>query len=174
MVRVEADDPRRCHGKTAQGQCQIRALDGSVYCAVHNGPIERVQAKEAARNYRLQQFRERVSEFADNDQVKSLREEIGILRLMMETIINRCEDANQLIIYSNKIADMTTRIEKLVVSCHRLEERTGMLLDKSAIIQLAGVIVEIIGRHDIPEDILQAISEEILQEIQNTHVAKIE
>ena len=162
MQRVENDDPCRCQGVTGKGQCQIRAIEGSNFCPMHAGAGSRTLEREKLRNFRLTKWQGRINEFADNDAAKSLREEIGILRMMLEESLNKCRDSHDLILSSGRISDLVLKIEKLVVSCHRLEEKTGMLLDKTAILQLAGTIIECIAKHNIPEDVLSKISDEII------------
>lgn len=163
-IRVEKDDPNRCQSNGAAGsQCQMRATPGSLYCRLHGGVA---QNHRINRNYRLTKFQARIEEFADNDKVKSLREEIGILRVMMEEIINRCNSSTDLILSSGKIADLVMRIEKLVNSCHRIEERTGMLLDKTAALKMADGIIEIIAAFVTPS-ILDNIALKILEVVVN-------
>jgi uncharacterized membrane protein len=69
--------------------------------------------------------------------VKSLREEVGILRMQMETLLNKCETDADLLAFAPQMLDLVTRIEKTVVSCQALEQRNRILLDKSIVLQLA-------------------------------------
>ncbi len=167
--RVEADAPDRCQGKFKLGQCPYRASPDSTYCPMHGGHLAtNVANAERTRMYRLAKWQQRVSEFADNDQVKGLREEIGILRIIMEETLNMCQDSSQLMLYSSKISDTALKIEKVVSSCHRLEASTGILLDKQAALQIAGTIVEIIGRHVQDADTIELIAEEVINVILQT------
>ena len=154
-------DPRRCQTVTAYGQCLMIAVEGQQYCHVHARALNHAVEKEAVKNYRLQRWQQRVSEFAENDQVKSLREEIGITRMLLEEMFGFCTNSTELLLYSGRIADLVMKIEKLVVSCHRLEERTGLLLDKQAVVHLASSIVAIIGHEISDADVLERIAGEI-------------
>lgn len=156
-------DPRRCQSNISGDQCPYIREEGSDYCMRHTGKSNG-QAKES-RNYQLAIWQSRVNQFADNNQVKSLREEIGILRLVLEKILLKCQNDNDIFLYSSKISDHVTKIEKVVTSCHRLEEKTNLLLDKSAILQLAGTFVEIISRHILDALIIEKIQEEMLTTI---------
>jgi hypothetical protein len=162
--RVEADDPRCCQGLGPQGPCNIKAVEGQRFCRMHFGIGNKHAEKQAARNYRLHAYQHRVNEFADNDQVKSLREEIGVLRMLLEETINKCKNDTELLLYSNKIADLVIKIEKLVASCHKLEQSTGMLLDRGTVMMLGDVIIQIIGEV-CPPDKIQGVSERIIQSI---------
>lgn len=164
--KVAPDSPERCQGRYKHGQCPFAFIPGSKYCIMHGGHVvEKSKDKTNQRSYRLDKWRSRVSEFADDERVKGLREEIGILRVVLEETMNSCKDTTDLLIYSAKIADLVTRIEKIVSSCHRLEASTGMLLDKSAALHLASVIVEIIGRFVTDENAVDSISNEIVTAI---------
>lgn len=167
--RVEADSPVRCQGKYTHGQCPYRQVPGSTYCPMHGGHGAINAAKAAdLRMYRLTKWKDRMSEFADSEQVKGLREEIGILRIVLEETVNKCQDTTDILMASSKIGDLALKIEKLVSSCHRLEASTGMLLDKTAALHLASVIVAIIGKHVTDADAIDLISSEIISAIVET------
>ena len=163
---VDADDPRRCQGMFARGQCYYKAVEGGNFCPMHAGPTQaNAQAEKNKRIYRLSKWQNRVSEIADHEQVKGLREEIGILRLLMEEIMAVCHDSTTLLMYSNRLSDLATRIEKLVSSCHRLEQSSGLLLDKSAALNIGAQIVEIVSRYVANEEALDAIGQGIVDAI---------
>lgn len=168
--RVPDDSPVRCQGRGgSKGQCPFKQVEGSKYCPMHGGTAAvRAKEEEKKRIYRLQQYAERVGEIADHDQVKSLREEIGIARIVLEQLVNQCTDQMTIILHSSRIADLVTRIQKLVESCHRLEQSTGMLLDKAAALHLASVIVGIISKHVEETDTIDQISSEIVDAIVNS------
>lgn len=146
------------------GQCMEMAETGD-YCRKHAGASQYRADKNEVRNYRLGKFQARVEQFADSDKIKSLREEIGLVRMIIEEVVNRCNNSTELILMSGKISSLITQAEKLVNSCHRLEQSTGLLLDKTAILQLAGLIIEIINAHVHDEAVMQDISDKIITAI---------
>jgi hypothetical protein len=170
LIKCEPDSPFRCQAVVKLGQCPFTAIENTKNCHMHtNGGV---QAKAALTNYRLGKWQARLNELASSDAVKSLRDEIGIMRMTLEEIVNRCQDSNDLIIYSGKIADMATRIEKLVSSCHRLELSTGSLLDRQDILQLAANLVDIMTRHIPDQDVIDVVSEEITIAINSLNTVK--
>ena len=94
--------------------------------------------------YKLEKFQARVEHFKVNPAVKSLRSEIGILRMTLENVINKCRDENDLLMASQKIGDLVMKIDRLVLSAHKLESSMGELLDKMAALNLSNQIIEII------------------------------
>ena len=164
--KCQADDPERCQAISASGQCQRRIVPGSQHCPSHDtGRTEKKIQAAVRRQYDLGKWQARVNDFADDDQLLSLRAEIGIARMGLESVMNRCKDSSDLLMMSGKISDMISKIEKLVTSCHRMETHLGMMLDKSKIIVLAAQIVEIISREIDDEDSINAISKGIVNAI---------
>ena len=81
--------------------------------------------------------------------------------MIMEETINRCKDETDLMIYSPKICELALKIEKIVVSCHKLETSLGQTLDKTAILNIGVRIVNVISEHIKDENIINNIVEEI-------------
>lgn len=164
----DPDDPQRCQNNLqGRAQCNNKASEGSKFCPAHGGHRARMtKEKDSMRNYRLNTFKQRVSEFSDSDHINSLRDEVGLLRLLIEEKINRCEDTGELLLVSGPLSDLIMKCASLVEKCHKLEFKLGELLDKSKVVQIAQTIVEVISRHIDDEDILEKISEEISTELQ--------
>ena len=158
------EHPERCQGQKRDGeQCMNLSVEHSEYCPVHGGNKgAQDTARAATRNYRLQRFTERVNAFADNPGVKSLREEIGITRMILEEVLNQCNSTGELLAYSSKIGSMIRDINSLVQSAHKLESSMGVLLDKMAVIQLSEEIVTLLSEElsDTTKDILALVPEE--------------
>lgn len=147
IVRVAADDPDRCQQVMGTGQCNNRKAEGSTlpYCPAHIGAHGKNLEKASIRLYHINKWKQRLDQLTDHDQVKTLTEEIGVLRLLLENTLNLCKEEMDLLMHSAKISDLAIKIEKLVVSCHKLEKSSGALLDKSAIIRVAADIIEVIS-----------------------------
>lgn len=164
MERVKDEfDPERCqHVIPSQGQCSLRAVPGCTNCAAHGGVSQnkKLVAGEL-RNYRLNKFRAEIAGKANNDHIKNLSEEIGILRQILEETINACADEYDLISKSTAISDMVVKIEKLVSSCARIDGALKKVLDEGAAMQFANEAVEIVARHVEDEDAREAIANEL-------------
>ena len=162
-------DPYRCQAIGRQGQCTNKGvrLDEDKYggfCRVHGGnKTQEAHEAKKVRNYRLTKFQAQLERQTNSSAIKSLREEIGILRMIMEEKLNRCTDMAGLLLESQQISDLVLKIEKLVVSCHRLEGSLGQTLDKQAILQFASEIISIIGtKLKGQEDLIEEIANEIV------------
>ena len=165
IIKVAEDDPRRCQATNTQyGQCMNKAVDGSDYCICHGGAhaIKR-RNREAMRNYVLTKWQAKLDQHRDAPDVKSLRDEIAILRMLMQERLEHCSTELDLILQSGPISDLVMKIDKVVNSCHKLEGSLGQLLDKQAILQFANEVITVITEHlDEPEKIDQ-ISTGILE-----------
>lgn len=146
IIKVEEDDPNRCQCTTTQyGQCMNKAVPESDFCICHGGnhAIEK-RNKEAMKNYVLTKFQARIERHKGAPDIKSLRDEVAILRMLMEERLNHCKDDLDLILQSGPISDLVMKIDKLVNSCHKLEGSLGQLLDKQAVLQFASQVISVI------------------------------
>jgi len=115
------------------------------------------------RNYRLSKFHSRAKELGDSDQITSLKDEVALLRMLIEERINSLNDTSDLLLVSGPLSDLIMKVTTVVERCHKLDARLGNLLDRSKVLQFAQVIVEIIASKIDDAELLDTISEEILQ-----------
>lgn len=145
---TKADDPAlRCEFELTNGkQCGNKRVEGVTRCPLHGANMQLAsQEHESKRVYRLAKFKARVGQLADHKKLKSLHEEIAILRMMLEERWNRIEDGHELVIQSGPIAELVMKIEKVVSSCNRLEGQLGNLLDKAAVKNLATTLMQVLA-----------------------------
>lgn len=159
---VAEDDPNRCQTVTSRGQCTQKAVEGSKYCPCHGGnsAITAKKAEDVFR-YRATQWSGRMQALAEETNIKSMREELGVLRILLEERLKSCKSTTDLIINSGPMAELVLKIEKLVKSIHELDKDLNQLLDKQILIQYAEQIITIIGKHVDDEEARFAIAKEI-------------
>lgn len=147
--------------------CLYYAVEGHTLCEMHGGVFE--QYREENRNhrsYQLAKWRTELDRFGNSDSLKSLREEIAIARLTLQGILKQCENEYDLMLNSGKIALLLDKVQALVINCNRLEDRLGLVLDKSAIINLAESIVQIIAGHGIDPEIVEQVATQISEAVE--------
>jgi hypothetical protein len=159
IKRVEDTDPMRCQAVNTQGQCHNLATVQGGFCPVHGGNrAVAIQQAETQRLYKLTKYRARLNELdSPNHDVKNLREEIGILRIVMEEIVNNCTGPVDILAHAPKISDLAVKIGKLISACHSIEKSLGQYLDKNTLIQVAQEIVTIIATHISDAEVLDKI-----------------
>ena len=170
MIKViEPDDPNRCQGTWEYGQCPYKAVPNGTFCMRCGGnkQLDKIE-KESTDMYRVDMFRARIAKMKGNSEVKSLSNEVAILRMVLEEQLNGCQNETDLILHSARISDLIIKIDKLVVSCHKLEKNLGQHLDKSALLQFASEVVALIGDKVANKDEVQAVADGILQIIGNS------
>jgi hypothetical protein len=137
MERVtDLADPRRCKASLGTAQCMTVAVEGSDYCAVHAGSYR--PPEKGMRQYLLAkaQDRARLAAFAEHDDIKSLRDEIALTRMMIEGLWNFAQsDVERLTMYGRVNSHILT-LEKLVKTCNQIEERLGSLLAKPTLLRV--------------------------------------
>jgi hypothetical protein len=165
--RVPEDSPDRCQGIMKSGQCMYKRLEGHLFCRMHGPTESHHKNKQAVHDFKLNnaKYRNRLNEFAGSDQVKSLAGEIGLTRILVEELMNKLEGANEILIYSDKIATLISQTQKLAVSYQAIQEKNRDLLSKATVFTIADAIVGIISDHIEDADELLLISEKINESI---------
>ena len=132
--------------------CKHKKEGLAPYCSHHGGVKADVHLQvRAANSYRLDLFQARMDVHASDPNIKNLRGEIGILRMLIEARLNNCKDDYDLLLQSAAIATLVQQANALVSSCHRIETLTGQLLDKQSLAEFAVKVVQIIADTVEPE-----------------------
>ena len=160
----EPDDANRCqHNIPTKGQCINIAVPGTKFCIVHGGNIAEASLnKKELRNYKLTQYHARAVAMGNSAGITSLRDEIAILRIMLEERWNMLTDSSELLIAAPFIASLVASIEKVVNSCHKIDIQKGNLVDKGELIDFAQRIIEIISESIEDTDQLEVIANKII------------
>lgn len=146
---------------------------GSNFCLVHGGNMGAVNiCNQSLRNYRLTQYGVRCGELRGSSGLKDLRDEVAILRMVLEQKLNMFDNPNEMILQSGAISDLILKIEKVVTSCNKLEKDMSVTLERSVVLNLADSIVAIIGRNIedkvVIETIVREMGELFTREMKNT------
>jgi hypothetical protein len=147
VMRWRKGEDERCEFVLTNGQqCGNKAVPGVTRCPLHGANTQLASIeKKSIRMYRLAKFQTRVNELADHDKLKTLKEEVALLRMMVEEKVNRCEDSTELMLVSGPVTEMIMKVQKLVESCSRLEMKSGSLLDKQRVHNLATTLMNIVA-----------------------------
>ena len=162
IEKTEAGSIDQCQGIGNDGQCLNKKLDGSDFCSVHGGNrAAQVAKKRSLSTYQLAKYQVRLNDMANHDNLKNLKDEIGILRIVMEEILNKCPTELDLMQRAPQIADLAMKIGKLVEACAKLDKLMSQYISKNDAVQLGMEIVASIGSHIQDVEVLDSISEEI-------------
>ena len=140
------DDPNRCQAGGRMGQCPMVKTPNSNYCPRHSGSLTEIRlAKKDTELYKLSVYKDRLAQFSTGDGVIGLRNEIGIMRILIEEMVNQIQGPNDVIIYSAKIGDLISKLNRLVTDAHKLEATLSSTIDASKLNQICDGIGEIIA-----------------------------
>lgn len=164
LIRCESDDPNRCKAVGSEGQCPFLAEPECANCLRH-GANKTMVANEQKRMsvYRIAKWQERINAHANAPGLKSLREEVGVLRILFEETVEKCQTTDDLLMNSTRISELTKDIDKLLCSCIKIEMNSGQTLDKTMAMNFASQVIQVIGKHISDEPALDAIANEILE-----------
>lgn len=153
--RVEEDAPDRCQGITSHGQCNIRALPGTQYCPMHGGRVSQLaQNKQELKNLKINKYRARLMELGSSDAILSLRDEIAVIRMTLESVVNQCETTAAIVAYAPTIQTLAVQTGKLVEQCAKVEEKTGNLLSIDQLMQFSSEVLDLIIK-EVPAEAAQ-------------------
>ena len=118
------------------------AEEGSDYCRVHAGTYHPQKRDCGSTFWPGPQDRARLAAFAEHDDIKSLRDEIALTRMMIERLWNSAQsDVERLAVYGRVNSHILT-LEKLVKTCNQIEERLGSLLAKPTLLRVGQQICQ--------------------------------
>jgi len=131
--------------KSNSQQCTHQIVPGTTRCPLHGANAQLASAeKKSLDMYRLAKYQARVDELKEHNEVKTLRNEIGVLRMLLEEKMNRANTDAELVMMAGPISDLVMKIEKLVSSCQRLENSLGNLLDKQQMKNIATQLLNVL------------------------------
>ena len=174
--RCSDADPQRCQGVTKNGQCTQLSLDGEDFCKRHARKSSADIEKARLRHYLLSNpmLQAKMERQAGIEEVRSLREEIHLARVMVETRLDLIEegDKGDMLSAFSSINTYLQTIEKLTASAYKMELSLGNLLTKASVFTLGQDIVIILAEElkdvDNYEAIIDRISGRLVVAIANT------
>ena len=157
IIKTTEDDPNRCQSNDAKGQCLNKAVDGSEYCPCHGGR----RSQQKIYELKASKYQAAIERHCEHDGVKSLRAEIGILRMLMETRLNLIQDDTDLMLQSQSISNLTVQLEKLVSSCNKIDLQLSNIITEDHAIQWMAEISDVIAEYVKDSEIKALIADKI-------------
>jgi len=165
VIKKAVPGGSRCLATLTTGaQCPNAPLENCTMCVMHGGNRQIISQQNAGlKNLRLTNWLARLTiDHVNSPEIKSLRDEIGILRILLEEKLAQCENSFDLITHTPAIVDLIMKIEVIVSRCHKLEESMGKLLDEDTLMQFAGEVVQIITAEVEDAELVGRIGKKIL------------
>jgi len=130
----------RCSHSGKRGQCTHSAVEGSEFCSKHSREEDRIKG------YRLSDpgLRERMAHFSDDESLQTVRQEIVLLRTLIEDRLAQCDSKAERQAAFTVVTPHIAQVNKLVENLTRLEKANHILLSKDAAGKLGDEIVTIL------------------------------
>lgn len=152
---------QRCQRVGRKGQCNYPAVDGSKFCVRHCNEKDRVKGYQLSNP----DLKERYEELSAEKALEPLKQEVHLLRTLIEKRLNLAETKADQIIAFNVIHPAMSTLDKLYNSLLKLQVSYSQVLEKSAAEKLAQDIIKIIVEEleDVPgrDNIIDKISARI-------------
>lgn len=160
------DNTNRCEWVTGRGQCPDPRIEDSRFCEKHSPSGHGELDKYLITTRSLGDSPHR---HAASKEIKSLRDEIALIRALIEKRINLIQSDAEFIAAMPTIQSAMMTVEKLVSSCHTMETKLGLLLNKGSLLSLAQTIIHIISEalEGVPNrnEIVEQVGQEIVKAI---------
>lgn len=163
-MRDHVDTEESCQAQAKGGRCPNRPVPGSAYCKAHSN----MKRNPEPTQYKLNQarYKHRHGEFSSHEALLSLRDEIALVKILIEERFNMIKNDSDLMVACGPLNTLFLTLEKLVKSCNQLEKSLGNLLSKAALLAFASQVVEIITEEldSIPgyEEIVDRVSDRLI------------
>lgn len=151
--RVAPGDPERCAGigRSSGSECPFKRMPSTLYCKMHHGDAHAKRAKkEALSVYNLQKYKDRVERLGDSSKPVRLDEELGVLRMLLETMLNKYEEV-ELLTNSGTISHLVGQIQSCLQANVKLKSQLGNLMDRAAIDKLCDNLIQVVSQVVAPE-----------------------
>lgn len=161
------DHPNRCqYVIPTQGQCKNMSTIPGANCIAHGGRKTELAAEKKRINaYKLFTFKQRLESHTQFDEIKGLRDEIALLRMLVEEKLNLCDDLSDLVLVSSSVADLIMKINVTVMNCQKLEASLGKHIDASSLLEFSGNVVQVITKifnRDDDQERIRLVADEIM------------
>jgi hypothetical protein len=172
MDRVtDLADPNRCKGAAPDGQCRNQAEPGCEYCRAHGGSDKLAAVRKS--QYMLTRHRARVAALAEHEDAKTLRDEIAMVKELIEEVWNRINDTDaSLISGCSELNRLFMTLEKLIKTSETVERNRNLTLSKTTIFIFGKEVVNILKDElrGVPEfeERVDRITHRMLETIEHT------
>ena len=165
--RCKTNDPHRC----ATGDCEFLAVPGDTHCILHNRSQDLDTTKKGIYNFNMTEVALRIKQFKNHPDSKKLTEELGLLRLLLEQAVNKCECAYDLVTQSTQLTALVEKIRIVQQANINIEQKLGDLLSMEQVTEIAQALYDVVTLHikkQLPEDVALDTLEDIAKDFEIT------
>lgn len=169
MSRV-ADPDNRCQRTGSFGQCSDEKVAGTDYCKAHGGQAASDRASRRMYDLAQAELKGLYGQMADREDLLSLRAEVAMIRMAIHKFSNMMgQSETNFESKINTFNNLLLTAKALVAECVKVEKSAGLTVDRAALLQFAGAVVQICGEElaEVPESqtILERIAARIIEAV---------
>lgn len=126
--------------------------------------MEKAEKNATLRNYTLKgAFAGKGELLLKSQRLKSLIEEVVLVRVTLEKVINQIQQDSDVILYADKIQSLANTIKNLMEGSQKLQEKNGELIDRTTLFELVDKIIVVILKYVTDPDTLALLGAEIYE-----------
>ncbi len=163
---IAKEDHLRCTGITAKGQCVFEAEIPGGFCRMCSD-----QGKNNKKARLYQYLVERNKAIVDHPDKYTLKEEAGILRILLSTLLQKVEsDPSEIMRRTPQISELITKIQLTVTAAIKCEKSMGNLMDRDQITKVAQLLIDVVAEQVQDQTIIANIAKRFEEVINANHV----
>lgn len=173
--KCSPDDPRRCQGVTANGQCEYLAREGEKFCTFHSkGASDRRFEKKEAERYLIDNadLRQSYLRQRDDKDYLDLKDEILLVQAVLERRLNAIRTDADMMMAIGPVTQLIQRLESMKISLMKIQQQLGLVLGKDHLralaAQFASILDEELDGVDGKEDRMERICERLFEAIEQS------
>lgn len=144
-------------------KCEKEPEPGSFYCMAHGGAIQKTKEKKARlydlnKTEYLRKLSDRAIEMEASPEFVSVKSELGILRVVLERVLEQCDSHEKLVLRQGEITNLIDKIARLALQLKDTEKELGLLLSREQTKEIAGELLKV----------LLVATEQLKQKIEST------
>lgn len=127
-------DAERCNGIIRGSmQCNMQRVEGGKFCVFHGGgSVLHKQQERSLYKFRLDQYKNRFETLSDSSAIKNLRDEIAVLRLLVQSRFNQIMNSDDMLMHSSQVSRLVKAIASLGESCAKIETSLDDVMDRQS------------------------------------------
>ena len=157
-IRCAENDPHRCQCQTEKGQCPFLAVPPTQYCVIHGNHSIRKSETDELYEFKRTEVLSRLAKFRQHPDAMKLTTELGVLRLTLEALLNKCADNYEFVTNSATISSLIGSIERTLTANLKMEKHMNDLLSLTQVIQMAQQFFNVVTQHIKDPEIIETIA----------------
>lgn len=149
IVTKAAKDEVCCDATLPSGnKCSYLPIEGSIYCQYHGGRRRADLAtakRESIYDWTQTKYLQSIEQgIHRSSRSTSLKEELGMVRILLQTLIETFEDKNAAFLKSGEILALVSKIESIAKTTHTIDKELGELVSRDEAKEIGSKMLQVL------------------------------